>query len=326
MARYRKDRPLQDVRLRNWTSGRQAELKLMISRLEDVLNDTLAAQVDQSVAREVSDEVAFIIRMTVNAGYRQFKVDFPTPPGLKRLLFYEIQHDDNNAFNSPTTITTPQNNIIISGVGLNETRFFRARAVNTDFKASTWTSTYTATTAKGVIAVTRPADAFIRMVDDVGVWQDITSFTYDPAGGAITVQAQLTAGARRSDLTILVGGSPVAVNSGPAQVQFRWLLSGPGIVGDREIGDRAVLSARPFKALSMGPSIQMHGLMTGVLPSPFMRLGGSGTFTFKLQGMKVIGSEWAEADFFPPTLGAPKESHPIVFANDIHIIEVQEEF
>jgi hypothetical protein len=117
MARYRKDRPLQDVRLRNWESGRQAEMKLMISRLEDVLNDTLAAQVDQSVAREISDEVPFIIRMTVNGGYRSFKVDFPVPPGLKKLLYYEIQHDDNNAFSSPVTLTTPLNNIVVSGVG-----------------------------------------------------------------------------------------------------------------------------------------------------------------------------------------------------------------
>ena len=73
MGSFQSARPLQDVRLRKWPGGRVAALKLMISRLEDALNNTLGAQVDQSPVRITSDQVPFIINFKVDGGYRLFK-------------------------------------------------------------------------------------------------------------------------------------------------------------------------------------------------------------------------------------------------------------
>lgn len=336
MAGFRNERPLQDVRLRNWPAGRQASMKLMISRLEDVLNDTLAAQVDQSVARVTSDEVAIIPSrfFIVDGGYRSFKISFPTPPGLKRLLFYEIEHDDNSSFTSPTRLDTPQNNIILGGIGLGETRFFRARVVNTSFEASPFTRTRSATSAKGIISITRPSDTSIRLVSDVGVFQDIVSTAFSPSGGAIMYKVNCVVNARKDNI---IAPGPVVINAGPGHVQFRLLISGPDIVGEREIGDRCVISARAHDIFFDGSEIEddRNGVACASFMTPFLRLGGSGSFTFKLQAMKLVGSEWrgkvtfdelADPNTNTYALPTPVISDPLIHANDIELMEVQERF
>ena len=67
MSEYKIGRPSQDIRLRNWPAGRVAALKLMVTRLEEALNDTLGAQVEQSIERLLNDQIPFIIVLSIAA-------------------------------------------------------------------------------------------------------------------------------------------------------------------------------------------------------------------------------------------------------------------
>jgi len=148
LAKLQVGRPLQEIRLRNWDAGRLSAMRLMVSRLEEALTDSLGAGIKQSAKRKLNLDVPIIIQFEVIPGFRQFEITYPVPPGLggagrgeaphpdRQLLFYEIQHDDNAGFNDPIIVENPQNHLIIGGVGLGETRFFRARVINTRFQAS----------------------------------------------------------------------------------------------------------------------------------------------------------------------------------------------
>jgi hypothetical protein len=320
MAKYSVAFPQQEVRLRNWPAGRVSEMKLMISRLEQALNQTLGGQVLQSAKRKFNDQIPFILDLSVDAGYRQFVIKFSTPPGLnsthpdRQLLFYEIQHDSAPNFSDPIIIENPNTNVVISGVGLGETRFFRARTINTKFQASRWTSTLERQAAKGEIIQTKIADASVRLTEDVGVWQTIFSKTYEPVDGAITLNAHIALGCFPDDVTDDVTAD--TYNSGPAHVQFRWLSTQGGV--DSEIGPRTLLSGRPKNEGSANEKVQMP---FGTFMSPFYRFGTTET-TFKLQAAKTPGSEWKGLD----GSGTLTISDPLVFSRNSIIIEVLEEF
>lgn len=181
MSEYRRGFPSHDIRLRNWPAGRAAAMRLAISKLETTLNDTLAAQVEQSAARKLNLEIPFIIDLTVTAGFRQFIVDFSVPPGLggttrgaskhpdRQLLFYEIQHAATAAFSNPVIIQTPQTSILLSGFSPCQIRFFRARVINTKNEASPWTDTIQSRSARGRVFVSPMGvgDKSVRLSGDI---------------------------------------------------------------------------------------------------------------------------------------------------------------
>lgn len=341
MGRYRGARPLQEVRLRNWRGGRVAAMKLMISRLEDALNDTLGAQVEQDLTRLTSDQVPFIINFDVEGGYRLFKVNFPTPPGLTNLLFYEIQHDDNSAFSSPVTLRTPMNNILISGVGLGETRYFRARVVNTSFEASFWTDTIGVTAARGKIDIVDASgisNIIVQLKSDTPVFTDIFEFDYTPTGGAITIMSHI-------GLACVVGAKGLSGTGkelreddghgnwykqfGPSHAQFRWLMNGKPVRWPR-----ALLSQRPFNGPDPGFGFVQKSpwsmIDQGTLITPFFRTEET-SINIKLQAALNLGSEWRGGltSISPPTSAraeGPFKIEPLVLARNVKIIEVQEEF
>ena len=347
MAKYNISRPLQEVRLRNWPGGRVGAMKLMISRLEDALNDTLAAQVTQDVARVVSLQVPFIIQFNVEPGYRLFKVNFPVPPGLTNLLFYEIQHDDNSAFTSPTTLRTPQNDMIIAGVGFGETRYFRARVVNTSFEASIWTATFAATSAQSKVAITSIADVDTQLIERVGVWQTITEFNYTPTGGAVSIMAQVgLCGvniAKSDDSTprkdegngIVISQShnkeqQILPAFGPAHCQFRWLID-----GKQRRFPRHMLSSRPWADDVRSVSSEdggSHSVMdVGHFSTPFFR--PENPINVKLQAAKGIGCEWRQGFWSDSSASRGlyisnemTDTDPFVRVKLFQVIEVQEEF
>lgn len=320
MSKYTIGRPSQNVRLRNWPAGRVASMRLMISRLEEALNDTLGSQTLQSAAREFNDNIPFILDFTLSSGFRQFEINFTAPPGLggagrgvaphpdRQLLFYEIQHSATQAFTSYISIETPQTHIIAGGFDVGETRYFRARTINTKFQASRWTSTVGATTAQGKIVVTAIDDNTIALTSAIGAWQDVFTVDYEPSAGSTFANVQLALGAPQEDRGSRGGG--------PAHVQFRWLLDVGS--GDQEIeGLRTVMAAVPGNTET---SVGKAPMAFGSYMTPFRTLPGSGTVTYTLQARKRPGSEWKGGD----GLSALTTADPLIFARNGKIVEILE--
>jgi hypothetical protein len=294
-------------------------MRLAVSRLEDAVNQSLGAQVLQSSKRKFNDQIPFILDLSIEAGYRQFIAKFSTPPGLnsthpdRQLLFYEYQHAATTAFSDPTIIETPANRVVIEGIGLNETRFFRVRTINTKFQASRWSTTVSATSAKGEIIITKLSGASDRITSDIGTWQTIISKDYTNTGGAIFLMAHIALGVFPNDVTQTV--SPNATfSSGPAHVQFRWT------VDDVEFGERTILSGRPSaKGSAQDLKVQMP---FGTFMSEFKRFTKSETNTFKLQAALQPGSEWRGLSGG----GSLTKADPLVFVRQGKLTEVIEEF
>lgn len=359
MGSFQSARPLQDVRLRKWPGGRVAALKLMVSRLETALNDTLGAQVDQSPVRITSDQVPFILNFKVDGGYRLFKVSFPTPPGLVDLLFYEIFHDDNPAFTDPTILRTPMTNVMISGVGLGEVRFFKARVVNSSFEASTFTDTLEVVSASRKVAVVDVSGTgnIVNLLNKpAGVFIDVVDFNFAPSGGALTIMAHVAlasaqgdgrdagvAGAPRRDEGLSFapgpGGSFIGFkvwhkNYGPAHAQFRWVID-----GKVARFPRFLLSQRPFNGANGpgdpgAPNFAPWGVVAqGTMITPFFRTEKL-SLSIKLQAALNLGSEWqggnqesdAEGQGPPARREGIFQIEPLVLARNVKVIEVQEEF
>ena len=354
MGSFQSARPLQDVRLRKWPGGRVAALKLMISRLEDALNNTLGAQVDQSPVRITSDQVPFIINFKVDGGYRLFKVSFPTPPGLVDLLFYEIFHDDNVGFTDPTILRTPMTNVMISGVGLGETRFFKARVVNSSFEASTFTETLEVVSASrkvGVFNVSGTENIVSQLKKAAGEFTDVVDFR--PSGGALTMMAHVGLCAPEGDADganafgFPPSGIPVRDRRGenlfdpvwhkqygPAHAQFRWVID-----GKVARFPRFLLSERPFNGANgpLDPTTSFapwNVIAQGTMITPFFRTEKL-SINIKLQAALNLGSEWAgglRESVFEEVQGPPVRSEgafqiePLVLARNVKVIEVQEEF
>lgn len=329
MAESTKIRPSQDVRLRNWDSGRLAQLKLIVERLESFVNEAAPATVAQSDMRKISVKVPIIIDLAVVPGYKQFTIDFSIPPGLgghpfRQLLFYEIQHDTSPAFNDPVIVQTPQRHISIGNVGLAETRYFRARVINTQNYAGEWTRTIRSTAARGIFATTAMPDAKLRLENVIGDWQTVFKTAYTPTGGAVTLNAQLAMIAVQRDITVTnPSGGSYTLFGGPAHVQFRWRIGITNpitlITTYREIGERTMLSARPaYTGVKLGKA----PMSFGTFMTPFDRFGSGSEVIFELQAAKVPGSEWQGGTHER----AMRISDPIVYSKNGTIVEVQEQF
>lgn len=329
MAEYTKIRPTQDVRLRNWDAGRVAQLKLIVDKLESSINQTAPATVAQSEMRRVSDQVPIIIDLLVTPGYRQFTIDFSIPPGLgghpfRQLLFYEIQHDTTAGFTDPTIVQTPQRHISIGNIGLAETRYFRARVVNTQNFAGPWTDTITSTAARGIFATTPIVDAKTRLEPDVGQWGNVLRFYYTPTGGAISLNSHISMAAIQRDVTVTNrSGGSYTLFGGAAHVQFRWRVGTTNpitlITSFREFGERTILSARPgYTGIKLGKT----PLAFGAFMTPFERFGSGVQILFELQASKMPGTEWKGG----ASERALQTSDPLIFSRNGVVLEVQEQF
>jgi hypothetical protein len=297
----------------------------MITRLENALDQLGPAAVVESSKREFNDEIPFVLDLTITNGYRQFVANFSRPPGLngphpdRQLLFYEYQHDSTPAFASPEIIETPQRHLIIGGIALGETRYFRARTINTKFQASRWSKVITSTAARSRIEQTDIADVSTRLVSKIGEWENVFTETYDPFDGAVFLNVHLALGGIQEDLVSnKPSGDPAfTLRGGPAFVQFRFLVDEGS--GFREFSQRTILSVRPgYTRIKLGKAPMAFGTFMSEPIRP-----GNDPITFRLQANKMIGSEWKGGD--PRGVDrALLESHPIIFMRNGKIIEVLE--
>jgi hypothetical protein len=295
----------------------------MVSRLEQVVNDTLAAQVEQSAAGKVNDQIPFILDLVITSGFRQFKVDFDVPPGLggttrgaskhpdRQLLFYEIQHSATPAFVSPSILQTPQISVLIGGFGLGERRYFRARVINTKQQASPWTDTVASISARGRISVTDldGGDITARLTASQGSWQNIINTTYSPSEGFVSIKAHVAVGAIQENVGAFIGG--------PAHVQFRWRvdLENTAVFSELDKGARCVMAAIPGDTTIKKGKAPMA---FGTFLTPFIKTSGTNDIGIQLQASLRPGSDWAPSGNLP--------SNPLIFTRNVNVIEVLESF
>lgn len=332
MSQYDVGFPTQDVRLRNWPSGRLNLLRLAVQRLESGVSQTLGARVEQSQRRKVSDQVPFPLSLDVRPGFRQAEVNIGKAPGLlgghpfRQLLFYELQHDATPGFPNPTIIETTYTHIALAGLALGETRSFRARVVSTRNEVSRWTATKTVTVAQSAIQQTALPDKSVRLEQPVGVFQTILSATYTPVEAQATLLGHIAVCGPHFDTVRRQGAVNLkTLYGGPAFVQFRWRvgsLNAASLNYDlRPVGERAMLSVRPgFSAASDLSSVR-NPLAFGALPTPWFKLTAGVEAKVVLEAAKCPGSEW---------LGSQREratqiTDPVVFLRNGQVIEVLED-
>ena len=334
MAKYEVGRPLSDIRLRNWDTGRLAQLKLAVQRLESEVNKTLTASTKQSAKRQVTDQVPFILNLSIQPGFRQATVQFTAPPGLgghprRQLLFYEIQHDTSAAFANPTIIQTPNTNVNIAGLGLGETRSFRARVVNTINEASVWSSTVTVDLARSKIQQTAIDDVSKRLTLGVGEWQTVLDKTYTPVEAQSCVNLHVAIACPHFDVDRVDDNSVVRAtfHGGPASVQLRWRVgSFNSFTSDfdfREKGVRTLLAARPgFNEEASDFNSVRTPTAFGSFMMPFFKPTAGISHRIILEAAKTPGSEWLG----PTRARAFQISDPMIFVRNAQIIEVLEGF
>ena len=334
MAEYSRGRPLSDVRLRAWDTGRLSQLKLAVQRLETEVNKTLAASTRQSAKRQTSDQVPFILDLEVLPGFRQATVQFSAPPGLggapqRQLLFYELQHDISPAFPLPTIVQTPNTNINLAGLGLGETRSFRVRTVSTLNQVSQWSDTVTVTLAQSKIQSTALTDESIRLTKEIGEWQTVIDNVFQPVDARACANVHLAVACPHFDVD---EEDPNAVirrtfHGGPAMVQFRWLV-GPfddftQEFKEKEKGVRCIMSARPGYTEE---TVDLNSIKTptgyGTFMLPFYKPELGTLQRVVLQAAKMPGTSWKG----PIATGSEEISDPIVFARRGQVIEVLEGF
>jgi len=120
----------------------------MVSNLEQAVNRSLAAQVEQSPKRKFSEFVPIVpfqdIEGTVE--FREIRVQLIPPKGLKNLLFYEFQISRTPGFFQFDGFESPDPSYVFSGLEDNTRFYIRLRVVTTNGLVGPFSDNLTAVT------------------------------------------------------------------------------------------------------------------------------------------------------------------------------------
>ncbi len=136
------------VRLKKWPPGRVAQLKLFLGHLEQAIGVSLASQVEQSPKRKFSEFVPRIVPqdVTVDVSYREVRITFDEPRGLRNLLFYEYDISATEGFFNVDRFNSPEPFFIWPNLTEGVTYYLRARVVTKNGEVGPWSDTEAATT------------------------------------------------------------------------------------------------------------------------------------------------------------------------------------
>ena len=148
MARYKVPHLNSNVQLRKWSPGRVAQLKLFLGHLEQAIGVSLAAQVEQSPKRKFSEFVPRIVPqdVTTELEFREIRVSFEPPKGIKNLLFYEYQISGTENFFNFDQFVSPEPNYVFPALNDGTTYYIRMRVVTKDGEVGPWSDTEGLTT------------------------------------------------------------------------------------------------------------------------------------------------------------------------------------
>jgi hypothetical protein len=129
-----------EVRLRKWPAGRVSQLKLFLGHLEQAVGISLAAQVQQSPQRTFSEFVPKIVPqdITTAVSFKEIRVSFETPRGIKNLLFYEYQLSATEGFYNFDQFQSPETTYIWPGLDEGVQYFLRIRIVTKNGEVGPW--------------------------------------------------------------------------------------------------------------------------------------------------------------------------------------------
>jgi len=261
------------AKLKEWEPGRYAQLKLWIKHLETAFDfNSLAASVQQSNKRKFSEFVPNIVPQDINVEteYREIRVTWEHPRGLRFLLFYEIQISEFSNFAQFDSFVSYDPYYVFVNLADGVTYYIRIRVVNKDGLFGPWSNTLAATTpftqgfgftdGTAIEAVILAGDLFFR------IWNQ----TYNAIGGSIIYSIDYE-----------IENFEVSSDNRPVQLdcEFRW------IVDDEQIGQNFYTTT--FSASSEAENINVKTADIGgpgdslILQSPFF-LNRRGTFRQKL--------------------------------------------
>ena len=149
MAKVKRPAAIQsEVRLKKWPAGRVSQLKLFIGHLEQAVGVSLAAQVEQSPKRKFSEFVPKIVSQDVTAvvEYREARIRFTPPRGLKNLLFYEFDISATAGFFNIDRFTSPDPHYVFPALANGTTFYIRFRVVTKNGDVGPWSDTEILTT------------------------------------------------------------------------------------------------------------------------------------------------------------------------------------
>ncbi len=148
MARVSVPRPNAEVRLRKWPAGRVSQLKLFLGHLEQAVGISLASQVQQSPKRKFSEFVPKIVAqdITIDVEYREIRITFEVPRGIKNLLFYEYQISLTEGFFNFDQFISPNSSYVFPALNDDTTFFIRMRVVTKNGRVGPWSDVESATT------------------------------------------------------------------------------------------------------------------------------------------------------------------------------------
>lgn len=331
-------RPLSDIRLRDWDSGRLNELRLAVEKLETAANKSLAASSKQSDKRAFNDQIPFPINVVVNPGFKQLTLDIGAVPGLgnhpiRQLLFYEIQYDSSPAFPDPVTLTSPQRHIAIAGFAPGETVSVRIRVVSTLNEVGPWSSVLTVTLARAPIQITQlnnliriSVNGGIRLTKPIGQWQRVLEAVYQPVDARSSLNCHIAMATPHFDVNERVGTGAVrrTFRGGPGFVQFRYQVGSLNVFTNQfelfPVGDRCLLSARPGYA-HVSTTVGRNDILTPSvmcsLPSPWFDPIAGVNCKIIIEAAKLPGSEWNG----PDKSKSMHTSDPLIFLRNPMVLE-----
>lgn len=149
MAKVKRPSAIQsEVRLKKWPAGRVSQLKLFLGHLEQAVGVSLAAQVQQSPKRKFSEFVPKIVPQDVTAvvEYREARINFEPPRGLKNLLFYEFDISATAGFFNLDRFTSPDPHYVFPSLANGTTFYIRFRVVTKNGDVGPWSDTEVLTT------------------------------------------------------------------------------------------------------------------------------------------------------------------------------------
>jgi hypothetical protein len=178
------------VRLRKWPPGRVAQLKLFLGHLEQAVGVSLASQVEQSPKRKFSEFVPKIVPqdVTVDVSYRELRITFEPPRGLRNLLFYEYDISATEGFFNLERFNSPEPFFIWPNLTEGVTYYLRVRVVTKNGEVGPWSDTESATTPFTQNYGLYDGTEFSHIVKGQGnfyPWQIVWRRRYNAIGGKI---------------------------------------------------------------------------------------------------------------------------------------------
>lgn len=191
MSTVKTIKPSEEIRLRKWPPGRVSQLKIVVTSLEQAINSSLAGQVSQSAKRRFSEFVPVIPFQDISGEveFRELRVKFTPPKGLKNLLFYEFQISRTSGFFQFDTFESPDPSFVFGGLEDNTTYFIRIRVVTTDGLVGPFSDNLTATTptakASGALDTTETNSTV-----STSTFSTIYTKTFETLGGKVYYSIQ----------------------------------------------------------------------------------------------------------------------------------------